>query len=123
MVSEEPLSNYELREEAKQLVQAEDGVRGIVVGNDVYDPLLFAPKVVRFSAREYRFLYSYRLGVPIAEAAAKAGLSPEAAQRFLEKPDTRAWLEDRAAKDYIKQEWHEPGKWWSEMDRLYQLPD
>lgn len=48
----------------------------------------------------------------MAEAAAKADLTPEQAERFLKRPMTRAWMEDRAKKDYIRHEWNESNKWW-----------
>lgn len=107
-----------INQQAKELVKQEDGVQGLVVGRDVYDPLLFAPRTVRFSAKQYLFLRAYRLGVPLQEAALKAHLTPEQAERFLDKPDTMAWLEDRALKDHIKNEWEEPGKWYEVGQKL-----
>lgn len=103
---------------ARELISAEDGCRGLVVGNTVYDPLVFAPKHVKFTAQQYVFLRHYRLGVPLADAAGKAGLTPEQAEQFLERPKTVEWLEDRAIKDHIKNEWSEPGKWWKEGDDI-----
>lgn len=78
----------------------------------MYDPLLFSRRIVHFSRRQYLFLNAYRLGVPLSEAAAKAELTPEQAERFLKRPMTRAWLEDRAKKDHIRDEWAESAKWW-----------
>lgn len=87
-------------------------VHPLVVGNDVYDPLIFQPTLVRFTRKQYLFLNHYRMGVPLAEAAAKAEMTSESADRFLAKPDTIAWLQDRALKDHIRDEWQEPSKWW-----------
>lgn len=103
----------EPNQDVKQLVKSEDGVRGLVIGNRVYDPLLFSRRVVRFSAKQYRFLQAYRLGTPLHEAAEKANLTIEQVDRFLKRESTRAWLRDRAEKDHIKSEWEEPGKWWA----------
>lgn len=103
-------------EQARALLKAEDGAQGLVVGKDVYDPLLFSPKLLRFTAKQYLFLRAYRMGVSLVEAAHKAGMSPESAERFLDKPDVMEWMQDRAAKDYIKNEWAEPGKWWKKGD-------
>lgn len=89
-----------------------DATRALVVGNSVYDPLLFNRQLVRFSRRQYLFLNTYRLGMSLTEAAAKSGMSLVQAERFLKRPRTRAWLEDRARKDYIRSEWHESNKWW-----------
>lgn len=89
-----------------------DATRALVVGNSVYDPLLFSRRLVCFSRRQYLFLNAYRVGVSLAEAAAKADMTPEQAERFLKRPMTRAWMEDRAKKDYIRNEWHESNKWW-----------
>ncbi len=89
-----------------------DATRALVVGNSVYDPLVFSRRLVTFSRRQYLFLNAYRLGVALAEAAAKAEMTPEQAERFLKRPMTRAWMEDRAKKDYIRNEWHESNKWW-----------
>lgn len=89
-----------------------DATAPLVVGRDVYDPLAFAPKIVRFSRKQYQFLNHYRLGVPLEDAALKADLTSEQAERFLDKADTQAWLEDRALMNHIKTEWEEPGKWW-----------
>lgn len=89
-----------------------DATRALVVGNSVYDPLLFSRRLVRFSRRQYLFLNSYRLGVSLAEAAVKADMTVDQAERFLRRPQTRAWMEDRAKKDYIRTEWHESNKWW-----------
>lgn len=97
---------------ARALVRDEDGVRGLVVDNTVYDPLVFSPRLVKFTSKQYVFLKNFRFGVPIEEAATKAGMTPEQAHRFLAKDDTRAWLADRAEKDHIKNEWQESAKWW-----------
>lgn len=120
---------YENREIAKALQKSEDGIRGITVGNDVYEALNFADasaqKILRFTTRQYRFLNAYRLGVSFQEACSKAGLSPEQAERFLQKADTVAWLQDRALKDHIKREWEEPGKWYEvgeEMRNMDEVP-
>jgi hypothetical protein len=89
-----------------------DATRALVVGNSVYDPLVFSRRLVCFSRRQYLFLNAYRLGTTLAEAAAKADMTMEQAERFLRRPMTRAWMEDRAKKDYIRNEWHESNKWW-----------
>lgn len=89
-----------------------DATRALVVGSSVYDPLIFSRRLVHFSRRQYLFLNAYRVGVPLADAAVKADLTTEQADRFLKRPMTRAWLEDRAKKDYIRQEWNESNKWW-----------
>lgn len=89
-----------------------DATKALVVGNSVYDPLLFSRRIVRFSRRQYLFLNAYRLGVPLQEAASKAGMKVVEAERFLKRPSTRHWMEDRARKDYIRNEWHESNKWW-----------
>lgn len=105
-------------QQAKELIKLEDGVTGLVVGANVYDPLLFSPDIVKFSAKQYVFLRSYRLGVSLEDAALKSGLTKDEAERFLDKPKTKAWLEDRATKDHIKNEWAEPGKWFKEGDDI-----
>jgi transposase len=89
-----------------------DATRALIVGNSVYDPLLFSRHTVRFSRRQYLFLNAYRLGTSLAEAAARADMSIDQAERFLGRPRTRAWLDDRAKKDHIRYEWHESNKWW-----------
>lgn len=89
-----------------------DATAPLVVGNTVFDPLTFAPKIVKFSRKQYLFLNNYKLGIPLEEAAAKSDLTLEQAERFLDKPDVRAWLEDRALMNHIKTEWEEPAKWW-----------
>jgi hypothetical protein len=111
-----------LKEQAKALAKSEDAVRGMVIGSQVYDPLLFAPEVVHFSARQYVFLHKYRLGVSLEDAATAANMTPEQAERFLDKPSTRAWLKDRAMKDHIKNEWAEPAKWWAKGDEWLNAP-
>ncbi len=95
-----------------------DATKALVVGNSVYDPLVFSRRLVHFSRRQYLFLNSYRLGVPLAEAASKADMTVEQAERFLKRPMTRAWLDDRAKKDYIRNEWHESNKWWEMGDKV-----
>ncbi len=99
-------------EDLKALVKANDGAKGVVVGNQVYEPLTFAPQIVRFTRKQYLFLHHYRLGIPLEQAAEKADMAAQTAIHFLEKEDTIAWLTDRAAKDHIRNEWQEPGKWW-----------
>lgn len=89
-----------------------DATRVAIVGKSVFDPLLFARKMVSFSRRQYLFLNAYRLGTPLAEAAQKAGMTVSSAERFLNRPSTRAWMENRVSQDQIKQEWHETSKWW-----------
>jgi hypothetical protein len=108
---------YELREEAKALMKKDDGAPGIVVGNQVLEELTFcddeAKKVIKFTTRQYRFLNAYKLHIPLAEAAHKAGMTPEQAERFLSTPNAIAWLQDMALKNHIKHEWEEPGKWYA----------
>lgn len=89
-----------------------DATAPLIVGNTVFDPLLFAPEFVKFSRKQYLFLNAYKLGVPLEEAAAKAEMSVESANRFLDKSTTIAWLKDRALQNHIKTQWEEPGKWW-----------
>lgn len=89
-----------------------------VVGNTVYDPLIFQPGLVKFTRKQYLFLNAYRLGTPIQEACLKSDLTVEQADRFLKKPMTVQWLQDRAKKDHIRNEWHEPGKWWEMGDAV-----
>lgn len=95
-----------------QAMGTTDATRALVLGNSVYDPLLFSRQLIRFSRRQYLFLNSYKLGVSVADAANKAGLTVEQAESFLARKNTRAWLADRAKKDYILTEWHESNKWW-----------
>ena len=90
-----------------------DASQPLVVGNEVYDPLVFEPEVIRFSRKQYIFLNAYRMGTSLEEAAAKANMLPDAAERFLTKDDTVKWLRDRALMDHIKTEWEEPAKWWA----------
>lgn len=89
-----------------------DATAPLIVGNTVFDPLTFAPEIVRFSRKQYIFLNAYKLGVPIDQAAAKAELTVEQAERFLKRPQTMDWLKDRSLMHHIKTEWEEPGKWW-----------
>jgi hypothetical protein len=100
-----------------------DATAPLILGNDVYEPLTFAPDIVRFSRKQYAFLHAFRLGTPLAEAASKAGMTPESVKRFLEKPDTITWLRDRALKDEIRNEWNEPGKWYAEGQKMLEQPD
>jgi len=104
-----------MQEPDRQTIQAlgkTDATRALVVGNSVYDPLVFSRRLVHFSRRQYLFLNAYRLGVSLSEAASKSDMTVEQAERFLKRPMTRAWMEDRAKKDYIRNEWHESNKWW-----------
>lgn len=89
-----------------------DATVPLVIGNAVYDPLTFAPEIIRFSRKQYIFLNAYKLGVPLEEACLKADMTPESAHRFLNKPQTIEWLKDRALQNHIKSQWEEPGKWW-----------
>lgn len=99
-----------------QALAKQDGNPVLVVGNRVYDASQLVPSVVHFTRSQYLFLNTYRLGVPIEEAATKAHMTPEEADRFLARPKTIAWLEDRALKDHIRNEWAEGGKWWQMGD-------
>ena len=99
------------RETVLKAAKTDDG-KVLVVGNRVYDASLLVPDVIHFTRKQYLFLAAYRLGVPLAEAAGKAGMEPEEAERFLDRPKTIQWLQDRAMKSHIRQEWHESDKWW-----------
>lgn len=98
-------------EEIKALARQE-GNPVLVVGPRVYDASQLIPDVVHFTRKQYLFLASYRLGVPLSEAATKAGMEEREAEKFLERPKTIAWLQDRAMKSHIRQEWHESDLWW-----------
>lgn len=93
-------------------VAKQDGAPVLVVGNRVYDASQLLPGLVHFTRKQYLFLNTYRLGIPLAEAAAKSGMEEDEAARFLDRPKTVAWLQDRARKSYIRNEWHESDKWW-----------
>lgn len=105
------VDNKTLTETCQELGHT-DATRTLIVRNKVYDPAVFSPQLFRFTRPQYLFLNAYRVGVPLEEAAAKAEISVDAAERFLKKPSTVAWLDDRALKDHIRNEWSEPGKWW-----------
>lgn len=104
--------------EARALIASEDGKKGLVVGNRVFSPHQFDASIPDFHSRHYVFLNAYRYGVPLEEAALKADMSAEQADRFLDRKDVKAWLTDRAKKDYIKNEWGEPGKWYEIGDAV-----
>lgn len=108
----------EFTAEARDLIKAEDGRKGLVVGNHIFSPHQFNEDIPDFTSRQYIFLNAFRFGVPLEEAAQKADMPPESAERFLDKPKVKAWLADRATKDYIKKEWAEPGKWWQYGDKV-----
>lgn len=110
----------EYTEEAKELLRTEDGAKGLLVRNRVFTPHTFSDELPDFSSRQYVFLRHYSLEVPLDEAADKAGMTPEDAERFLERPKVRAWLADRALKAYIKNEWEVPGKVYKELDDVYE---
>lgn len=93
-----------------------EGTKVLIVGNRVYDASQLIPSVVHFTRSQYLFLQNYRLGVTLDEAAQKSGLTPTEAETFLQKPKTVAWLQDRAVKDHIRNEWAEGGKWWEMGD-------
>lgn len=97
-------------------IAKQDGTKVVVVGNRVYDASQLVPSVVHFTRSQYLFLNHYKLGVPLEEAADKSGMTVEDAERFLRRSKTRAWLEDRALKDHIRNEWAEGGKWWQMGD-------
>lgn len=102
----------EYNQAAKDLVASEDGRKGLVVGDRVFSPHQFDSSIPDFSSRQYLFINAYRFGTSIEEAAQKADLSVEQAERFLARADVKAWLTDRALKDHIKREWEEPSKWY-----------
>lgn len=95
-----------------------DATKCLVVGNRVFDPAVFSPRLFQFTRKEYLFLNAYRIGVPLEEAAEKSEMSVATAERFLTRQSTIQWLEDRALKDHIRNEWNEPGKWWELGDRV-----
>ncbi len=93
-------------------VQKLDNSPTLIVGNRVYDASQLVPDIVHFTRSQYLFLNNYRLGVPLDEAASKSNMTPAQAEAFLDRPKTIAWLQDRAEKDHIRNEWAESGKWW-----------
>lgn len=110
------MSSWPEKKDVEQMAKV-DGAKVLIVGNRVYDASQLVPSVVHFTRSQYLFLNHYRLGITIDEAALKAGMTPDEADRFLERPKTRAWLEDRATKDHIRNEWAEGGKWWEMGDK------
>lgn len=107
-------------EEAKELLKSDDGAKGLVLGGRIFSPHTFSKNLPDFSASQYVFLRHYSLEVPLEEAALKATMTPEEAERFLERPKVKAWLADRALKSYIKNEWEVPGKLYKELDDVYE---
>lgn len=96
-----------------QALAKQEGSPVSIQGDRVYDASSLVPALVPFTRKQYLFLANYRLGSSLQEAADKAGMSNEQADHFLAQPKTVAWLEDRAAKDHIRNEWAEGGKWWA----------
>lgn len=96
-----------------------DATAPLIVGGIVFDVLAFDPhNIIKFNRKQYQFLNAYRLGVSLEEAALKADMNPDTAERFLKRPDTVKWLEDRALMHHIKSEWEEPAKWYEMGDRV-----
>lgn len=114
------LSQNPFNEEAKALLKTEDGGRGLCIAGRVFTPHTFSEKLPNFSSRHYVFLRHYSLETPLEDAAEKAELTVEQAERFLDRKDVREWLADRALKSYIKQEWEVPGKLYKELDDVYE---
>lgn len=119
----------------------------LVVGNDVYSTFIYTPTcncveldghdccgskclpncvcacerrnpLHRCSRKQYVFLDLYQPGMPIEEAAHKAGLTTEAAERFLAKPETVRWLLDQERKNATAQKWKNGVRWWEMGDEV-----
>lgn len=110
----------EYNQEAKELLKNEDGKKAVFFAGRVFAPHTFSDQIPDFSSKQYVFLNHYSLKVPLEEAAEKAGLSPEQADRFLDRKDVQGWLTDRALKNHIKTEWEVPGKLYKELDDVYE---
>lgn len=114
---------YQVLQQARQLVKQEDGARGLVAGGIVYETLTFVEdgetrEIIPFTTRQYVFLKHYHLGVSLQDAAIKAGLTPETAQNFIDRPKTQAWLLDQDKKNSVKKRWLETSKWWEIGDEI-----
>ncbi len=83
----------------------------VVVGNQVYEASTFAPEVVQFTRQKYLFLHHFYSGIPLLEAALKVGMEPCDAEAFVATPKAVEWLQKRAIRDYIRQDWEGGGKW------------
>lgn len=94
-----------------------------VVGRYVVDPLVMSDGVCMFSWRQYRFANHYRKSLDLDAACADSGMKKDAALRFLQKPDVKAWMGDRMQMQEIKRTWSAEGRWWAEGDRMYRGKD
>ena len=82
-----------------------------VVGNRVFEASKYAPGLRVFPTKKWLFLNHYAQEVPIEEAALKAGISVEEAERFIETPLAKGWLERRAVIESARQKWADGGEW------------
>lgn len=90
----------------------------VCVGNMVYEGSSFAPEVVSFTRQKYLFLNHFHSGMSLVEAAVKVGLEPADAEAFVQTPKAVEWLQKRAIRDYIRQEWADGGKWIEMGDKV-----
>lgn len=74
---------------------------------------------VQFTRRQYLFALAYRTALNFERACLEAGLSREAALRFLRRPETQAWMHSRDKMARAKREWSAEDTWYAEGDKLF----
>jgi hypothetical protein len=106
-----------------------DASRITVAGSRVFDPLVFPQTnsktgteiaYVNWSRRQYLFAQSYRKSHDVEASAKEAGITVEAANRFLDKEDVKAWMTDKRMKEAVREKWEAPEEWYAEGQKLYE---
>jgi hypothetical protein len=109
-----------------------DASRITVAGHRVFDPLVFPQQhpttgaeiaYVNWNRRQYLFAQSYRKTHDVDVSAKEAGISVEAAKRFLDREDVKAWMTSKRMKDAVREKWEAPEEWYAEGQKLYNEPE
>lgn len=78
----------------------------------------FTPRIFTFRPNEMRFLREFSPAVTVADAAKKAGVPVEFAEKFLRRKAVREFLQDKFQQIAIQEGWTVE-RWFSEGDKVW----
>jgi hypothetical protein len=79
-------------------------------------------QIIPANRKQLTFLYHLQSSLDLEESAKKADMTVEEAERFLDKPGIKAWLENKAEQAALISDWT-PGKWFQLGQKFLDAPE
>lgn len=99
-------------------ISKENQSHPLIVGNKVFDVLPTTQELIDFSRPKYLLLQLIFRGIPIEEAATKAGIPLDQAITFQNSQKAIDYLQKKTLASIVAQEARDPDRWWVEVHNV-----